>query len=173
MFALALVLVVAFDCLFRLVKVRLLSRIAGRIDLIVGVAVLKKLLRLPPGRMETSPLEAQLTRMREFESIRDVFTGPLALAITELPFTVLILVVLFVIAGPLAFIPLVGLALGGLPLLGVQWQWCVQFLLVAAVWWLCLLLPPVRGVFLPHADFLATEIYIKQLTFHNNNNNKN
>ncbi len=117
MFAAALALLAAADFFFRSVKVRLLSRVAARLDYIIGVNVVAKLLRLPSARIEGAPVAAQVQRVRDFEALRDIFTGPVAAAVTEAPFVILTIAALVVIAGPLAGAPIVG----GLALMTLHW----------------------------------------------------
>ena len=59
---------------------------------------------------ERAPLASQLSRFRQFEIGRDLFAGNLASAIFDLPFTLLFVVLLFVIGGLLGFVP-VGLSI--------------------------------------------------------------
>ena len=68
------------------------------------------MLNLPLSLTERAPIAAQLSRFRQFEVGRDLFAGNLASAIFDLPFTLLFIVLLFVIGGSLAFVP-IGLAL--------------------------------------------------------------
>src|SRR5690606_25293949 len=48
---------------------------------------------------------AQIARLRDFELVREFFTGPLATTLAEAPFIVVFLVVMAIIGGPLVFVP--------------------------------------------------------------------
>jgi ABC-type bacteriocin/lantibiotic exporter with double-glycine peptidase domain len=64
---------------------------------------------MPLSLTERAPLASQLARFRQFEIGRELFAGPLASALFDLPFTLLFITALFIIGGVLAFVP-VGLA---------------------------------------------------------------
>ncbi len=72
-----------------------------------GLEFFKKILSLPPALTERSTVISQLSRLRQFESIRDFFTGPSATLFLELPFVLLFIALLFVLGGSIAFIPIV------------------------------------------------------------------
>lgn len=111
--ALGMVLVLSFDAVFRTVRARMLAYVGARIDMIVGAGSFTHLLHLPTAQTEGATIGAQVARLKQFEAIRDFFTGPLALVYVELPFVPIFLVVIAVLAGPLAVIPVVMLALFG------------------------------------------------------------
>lgn len=52
-----------------------------------------------------------MARIKDFENVREFFTGPIALTFIELPFTIIFIVVIGVLGGPVAFVPLVMIAL--------------------------------------------------------------
>lgn len=66
-------------------RARILSFIAGRIDFVFGTVVFRQILALPPSMSESAPIGAQMARLNSFESVRDLFTGPLASTLLELP----------------------------------------------------------------------------------------
>lgn len=66
-------------------RARILSYIAGRIDFLFGTAVFKQILALPPSMSEGAAIGAQMARLSSFESIRDLFTGPIAATLLEAP----------------------------------------------------------------------------------------
>jgi ATP-binding cassette, subfamily C, bacterial LapB len=111
--ALGMALVLGFDAIFRTVRARILAYVGARIDMIVGAGSFNHLLHLPTAQTEGATIGAQVARLKQFESIRDFFTGPLALVYLELPFVPIFLIVIAVLAGPLAVIPVVMLALFG------------------------------------------------------------
>ena len=95
------------ELIFRLVRSKTLGLLAGRLDYIIGVETFKKILSLPPALTERSTVISQLSRLRQFESIRDFFTGPSATLFLELPFVLLFIGLLFLLGGSIAFIPIV------------------------------------------------------------------
>lgn len=86
-----------------------IAYIAARFDGAVSVNTLASVLNMPLSLTERSPIASQLTRFRQFEIGRELFAGPLASALFDLPFTLLFIVALFVFGGVLAFVP-VGLS---------------------------------------------------------------
>lgn len=101
-----------FDFILRLLRSRLLAYMGARVERLVAITVLKHILRLPVGFTESAPIGAQLARLREFESVREFFSGPLAAIALDLPFLVLFLVAIAWLGGPLVLVSLgLGLAL--------------------------------------------------------------
>jgi len=95
------------DLILRLLKARILGSLAGRIDYLIGVETFRQLLFLPPLFTERSTVASQLSRLKQFDSIRDFFTGSSAAIILELPFIFLFIATIAFIAGWIALIPVV------------------------------------------------------------------
>jgi ATP-binding cassette, subfamily C, bacterial LapB len=81
--------------------------IGARLDYIVGSKVFEQIMHLSAMFTERAPVGGQVTRMREFETFREIFTGPLATLILDLPFIFIFITAIAMIAGPLAYIPVV------------------------------------------------------------------
>jgi ATP-binding cassette subfamily C protein/ATP-binding cassette subfamily C protein LapB len=109
--ALGVLLALVSDQALRAVRARVVAYVGTRLDMIVGSAVFEHVLHLPPAFTERAPVGAQVARLKEFESLREFFTGPLALVVLELPFAIVFLVAIAFLGGPLAFIPIVLIAL--------------------------------------------------------------
>lgn len=92
----------AFDVTFRRIRANVVGRVSGRMEFILGSALLNKLLHLPPAMLNGVSLGDQLARLRQFEAIRDLFGGPVVLLMLELPLALLLLVAVAMIAWPLA-----------------------------------------------------------------------
>ncbi len=90
---------IAMDLSMRILRARILGRIAGRLEYLIGVASFRQILMLPPGFTERSAVSAQLSRLRQFDSIRDFFTGATAGVILDLPFMILFMGVIGLLAG--------------------------------------------------------------------------
>ena len=97
----------AADMALRVIRARILAYIGARIDMILGAAAFKQILHLPIMMTERASIGAQLSRIKQFEAVREFFTGPLAGVFLELPFVVVFVSVIAIIAGPLAWIPVV------------------------------------------------------------------
>jgi ATP-binding cassette, subfamily C, bacterial LapB len=104
---LGLCLLFVGDAVLRGVRTRVVAYIGARIDRLVGVATLKQLLSLPLTSIESVPVGTQAARLKEFEGLREFFTGPLAQLVLEMPFLIIAIAVLGFMAGPLAVVPVV------------------------------------------------------------------
>ncbi|GLQ06883.1 peptidase domain-containing ABC transporter [Sneathiella chinensis] len=93
------------DLFLRYVRARTLAHISARLDYIVGSTALQKILSLSVAQTERTTLGSKLARFREFDMIRDFFSGPMALAFLELPFIFIFLLAIWIIGGPLALVP--------------------------------------------------------------------
>ena len=103
-------LLLAADLVFRYLRAQLLGSIAGRIDYLIGTETFRQLLFLPPLFTERSTVAAQLSRLRQFDAVRDFFTGPNAAMTLEIPFSVLFISVIAILGGWLALIPVAVIA---------------------------------------------------------------
>ncbi len=84
-------------------RAHILSYIAGRIDYLFGTAIFEKILRMSPALTERGSVGSQLSRLQSFDAIRDLFNGPLASTLLEMPATLILLAVLSII-NPVALI---------------------------------------------------------------------
>ncbi len=99
------VVLLSGDLLLRSIRARVLGTVAARLDYLIGVETFRRLLYLPPMFTEQSTVAAQLSRLKQFDSVRDFFTGPNAAVVLELPFVVLFISVIAMLAGYIALIP--------------------------------------------------------------------
>jgi ATP-binding cassette subfamily C protein LapB len=100
-----------FDTLLRAVRARILAFIGARLDNIMGNNIFQHILSLPPGFTERATIGAQVARIKDFESVREFFTGPLATVFMELPFAIFYFAIIFWLGGVLALVPVIGTAL--------------------------------------------------------------
>lgn len=96
-----------FELVFRLLKSKLIGRVTGRLEYLLSTATFSKLIALPIHLMTNTPVGDQISRLRQFETVRDLFAGPFAAVALEVPFVVLFSIGLFMVAGPLGFVPVV------------------------------------------------------------------
>lgn len=89
----------------RNVRARALSWLSARLDTLVGTQIFAHLLGLAPHTGEKMSVAAQIARIKTFESIRDLFSGAIFLSFLEIPYVILALALIAVIAGPLALVP--------------------------------------------------------------------
>ncbi len=102
-----IVVVLGADLILRTLKAQLLGVTAGRIDYLLGAETLSRILSLPPAFTERSSVSAQISRIKQFESVRDFFTGPLAQTMLDLPFSLMFIAIIGILAGPIALVPVV------------------------------------------------------------------
>ncbi|MBF0447256.1 MAG: ATP-binding cassette domain-containing protein [Magnetococcales bacterium] len=103
--------VMLFDWMLRKIRLKMLMYVGARMDTIVGNAIFMRILSLTPSFTERAPIGAQVSRIKDFDTVREFFTGPLMMVFFEFPFTVVFFVVILGLAGSVAIIPLVTLAL--------------------------------------------------------------
>lgn len=107
-------LALMLEMLLRHIRNKRLSFFGARIDHIVGCSVLERLLFLSPSMTEKASVSAQIARMKDFESVRDFFTGPLASLFFEIPLILVYLTVMAFMAGWLTLVPVVSLLTFGI-----------------------------------------------------------
>ncbi len=111
--AIGVAIAILGDQALRTLRARTLAHVGARLDTIVSTAVFQKVLSLPPTLIERATVGAQLARLRDFESVRDFFTGPMGLVVLEVPFALIFIAVLAMIGGPVALVPLAMFAVFG------------------------------------------------------------
>ena len=100
-----MLVVLTSEATLRLLRARLIAFIGGRTDLIVGSSSLNQILRIPVSMTERTSIGAQVAGLQQFEVLRESFVGPLAAVLFELPFVLLAIALIAVLAGPIAWIP--------------------------------------------------------------------
>ena len=100
-------LALGVELVLRTLRSKTIGMVAGRLDYIIGIETVKKLLNLPPQLTERASVSSQLSRLKQFESVRDLFSGSAASLFLELPFVLFFIFVLALLAGEIAYVPLV------------------------------------------------------------------
>lgn len=101
---LAVMLALAADCGFRYARSSAVAFMGRRTEHRMGLALFRKLLALPIDQIQKSDVEQQLARFRQFESLRDVFSGQTMTTLLDLPFIFIFLIVLFILCAPVAWL---------------------------------------------------------------------
>jgi len=94
----------AFDFALRMSRGRLLQRLAVRIDVDLSRRLYGKLDSLPLMALESRPAAVWTTLFRDIDLIRNTLAGPPAVLLADLPFVVLFIVVIAIIAPPLTWL---------------------------------------------------------------------
>jgi ATP-binding cassette subfamily C protein/ATP-binding cassette subfamily C protein LapB len=122
MLLVGIAIAIGVDLYLRTLRSRLLGTLAARIDYLIGTATFAKLLRLPLSYTDGPPIAAQIARLREFQAVRDLFSGPAAGAIVDFPFTIIALTAVAIIAGWLVLVPLTAcVVFATIGYLGARW----------------------------------------------------
>ena len=100
-------LVLIFDYVLRQSRARILQTVALRVDVMLGRRLFRKLMRLPLQTLESQPSAHWSSLFRDVDVVRNTLSGASALLIADLPFAILFLVLIFVIAAPVAWVLLV------------------------------------------------------------------
>ena len=108
--AVGLGLAIVFDFIIRIVRSRIIDLTGKKIDVVLAANIFEHILAL---KMANRPASVGIlaNQMRDFDSVREFFTSGTVVAATDLAFAIIFIGVLFIIAGPLAWIPLVMLPL--------------------------------------------------------------
>lgn len=93
-----------FDFVLRQTRARILQTVALKIDAQVGHLVFEKLLALPLRTLEARPASYWQQIFRDVDVVRNSLSGASALLILDLPFAFLFLGVIFIVAGPAAWV---------------------------------------------------------------------
>ena len=99
-----MVLVVVFDNVLRQARSRIMQKAALRIDVWVGRKLIQKLLALPLATLESRPNAHWQALFRDTEMVRNTISGPTTLLVADLPFAILFLALIFVIAKPIVWV---------------------------------------------------------------------
>jgi ATP-binding cassette subfamily C protein/ATP-binding cassette subfamily C protein LapB len=110
---------VVLEVIFRIIRQRALLRIAERLDRLVPSAVFTQLMSLPTALVERAGTASQVSRLRDFAAIREFLTGSFAVALLDMPFTLLAVLLMVVLGGWIALVP-VGTAFGFLILFWIS-----------------------------------------------------
>ncbi len=86
------------DFAFRLARSRALAYVGWHGERQLMIALFQKLMSLPLSQLQKSDVTQQLARFRQFESLREVFTGQVMATVLDLPFVLIFLTLLFFLA---------------------------------------------------------------------------
>lgn len=118
--AIGVAVAMGFEAVSRYLRAHLLDVAGKKADLVLGSRLFRQALSI---RMENKPASpgAFANQLREFESVRDFFTSATLAALSDLPFVLLFIGVIFVIGGPLGWISLLMVPCILLISIAIQW----------------------------------------------------
>ena len=80
------------DFLLRRLKSRIVGHIGGRAEYLMGTRVFQQVISLPSASIQGASVSRQVGRLRNYESLRDFFTGPLTVVGLEMPASLILIV---------------------------------------------------------------------------------
>ncbi|AGF80035.1 ABC-type bacteriocin/lantibiotic exporter [Desulfocapsa sulfexigens DSM 10523] len=104
--AIGALMAIGFESLLRYLRARSLAFFGVRLDSIITQSIFERLLYLPPRIVESSSIPAQIARLKDFDSVRNFFSGPVGTNLVEIPFTLIFIFTIYFIGGPLVRIPI-------------------------------------------------------------------
>ncbi len=99
--------VLVFDFILRFSRSRIMQRVALRVDVLVGKQLFDKLMAVPLDMLEAKPANHWQSLYRDVDTVRNTLSGASALLVVDLPFALLFLGLIIVIATPIAMVLLV------------------------------------------------------------------
>lgn len=109
-----------FEAVARYVRAHLLDLAGKKADLVLGAMLFRQALSI---QMEHKPASSGsfANQLREFESVRDFATSATLAAISDLPFVLMFVGVIFMVGGPLGWVPLLLIPLILIICIVIQW----------------------------------------------------
>lgn len=103
--SIGLLIAVVFDFVLRTVRSRIIDMTGKKLDVVLASKIFEHTMAV---KMKQRPgsVGVLANQLRDFDSVREFFTSGSVVSATDLIFALIFVAVLFVIAGPLAWIPL-------------------------------------------------------------------
>lgn len=108
---LGMLLVVLFDLSLKQARSKIMQTVALRVDVIVGRHLFDKLVSLPLHVLEGKPANHWQSLFRDVDTVRNTLSGASAILLCDLPFVIMFVVLISVIAGPIAWVLMIILPL--------------------------------------------------------------
>ncbi|RME99107.1 MAG: ATP-binding cassette domain-containing protein, partial [Alphaproteobacteria bacterium] len=108
--AAGVVLALLFDFALKLLRALVLDHTGRRVDMAVAASLFEQALDVAMAERKSST-GLLANQIREFEQVRDFFTSSSIIALTDLLFIGVFITVLWVIVGPIAWVPLIAVPL--------------------------------------------------------------
>lgn len=112
--AIGILLVFLFDFILKTLRVYFVDTAGKKADILMGSRIFENIMQM---QLSSRPLSSGgfANEVREFENLREFFSSATLVAIIDLPFVLLFLLIIYWIGGPVVYVPLVSipLILGG------------------------------------------------------------
>lgn len=118
--AIGVLIAITFEFCSRQIRTYLIDVAGKKADLLVGSRLFKQTLAL---RLESKPRSSGsfANQLREFESVRDFISSATLATLSDLPFCLLFMAIMYCIGGPLAVVPLLAMPVIILFSIAIQW----------------------------------------------------
>ena len=117
--SLGVVIALAFDFLIKSLRAKFIDVASKRADLEISRRLFDRILSLTPSE-QRQKTGAMAGTVREFETLREFFNSSTLVILIDLPFVFFFIYVIYLIAGPLAYVPLLAVPLVIIVGLGIQ-----------------------------------------------------
>jgi ATP-binding cassette subfamily C protein LapB len=117
--SIGVVIALGFDFLIKSLRARFIDTASKRADLEISRRLFDRILTLTPSE-QRQKTGAMAGTIREFETLREFFNSSTLVILIDLPFVFFFIYVIYLIAGPLAYVPLVAVPLVIIVGLGIQ-----------------------------------------------------
>jgi ATP-binding cassette subfamily C protein LapB len=104
--AIGIIMIICFDFLLKILRGYFVDQVGKKIDLRMSSKLLDKSLNLKMVDHK-SAAGIRVSQLKDFDSIRDFLSSVTLVGIIDLPFMVIAFLVMYVIGGPLVFVPMV------------------------------------------------------------------
>ncbi|MBV9458554.1 MAG: ATP-binding cassette domain-containing protein, partial [Bradyrhizobium sp.] len=105
MLAIGAGIVIATNLVLRNIRARTMAYFGARIDSLIGMKSFEAILNMPVSMIEAAAIGTQVSRLKQFESMRDFFTGTLASTLVDIPFIFIFLIAIAIWGGHLVWVP--------------------------------------------------------------------
>jgi ATP-binding cassette subfamily C protein LapB len=105
-FLFAGVLILIFGTLLEKARTNILAYVGSKVDRAINLTLINTFLYLPISYIEGVSLGKQLSRLRNFEAVRDFFVSPLVSLTFEVPFVVVFIFATWLLGGMLVIVPI-------------------------------------------------------------------
>ena len=117
--SIGVVIALGFDFLIKGLRAKFVDTASRRADLEISRRLFDKILALTPAE-QRQKTGAMAGTVREFETLREFFNSSTLVVLIDLPFVFFFIYVIYLIAGPLAYVPLIAVPLVIIVGLGIQ-----------------------------------------------------
>lgn len=99
-----LIALIGIIVLYR-IRAKIIAIFGARLDRAIGSNIFERLLYLSPLYTETATVGSQVARIKDFDRLRQFLAGPLLTTFFDIPYVIIAIIIIGLIAGMLALIP--------------------------------------------------------------------